>query len=167
MDIMEYTKNTNPHYYEENEAYSNCGSFAFNVEEWYDPESDFEIDVGYVGDWIVEMVDNGFSCDEVADIYAEKLAESVLNDFFGEVREILFPWQVKDNEELIAFRGYCRYETNEDSYPDYDFHFKVFRNGIWQEKCGRHPVKFCTEDDWTYMTRTYNSYTIYFAHLVN
>ena len=163
---MEYTKNTNPNFYEENECSSNCGSFAFNVEEWYDPERDFEIEVGYISDWMVEMVDNGYSCDEVADIYAEGLAESVLNDFFGEIREVYFPSEVNENEELIALRGYCRYETGEDYIPDYDFHFKVFRNGIWQEKCGSEPVKFCTADDWTYMTRTYNSETIYFAHKV-
>jgi hypothetical protein len=163
---MEYTKNSDPNYFEENEAWSNCGSFAFNIEEWYDPECDFEIDVGYIGDWMMEMVDNGYSCDEVADIYTERLVESVLNDFFGEVREVCFPSEIQENEELIALRGCCRYETNEDNYPDYDFHFKVLRNGIWQEKCGQLPVKFCTEDDWTYMTRTYNSETIYFAHQI-
>ena len=163
---MEYTKNTNPHYYEENEAYSNCGSFAFNIEEWYNPEIDLEAQVFYVGSWMLEMLDDGYTCDEVADIYAEILADSILEDFAGEIREVFSPSQVHDDEELIAFRGYCRYEIEEDQFPDYDFHFKVLRNGIWQEKCGRRPVKFCTLDDWNYMTRTYNSITFYFAHRV-
>lgn len=164
---MEYTKNTNPNFYEENECSSNCGSFAFNVEEWYDPEQDFILDVGYIDEWMIEMVESGYNCDEVADMYAESLAESVMRDFEGEVREVFYPAEVEPNEELIAFRGYCRYESGEDWVPDYDFHFKVLRDGIWQEKCGHYPVKFCTEDDWTYMTRTYNSETIYFAHQIN
>ena len=164
---MEYTKNTNPNFYAENESNSNCGSFAFNVEEWYNPEIDLEAEVLYIGTWMAELIDSGYSCDEVADIYVETLAESVLKDFEGEIREILFPSQIHNDEELIAFRGYCRYEIGEDYLPDYDFHFKVLRNGIWQEKCGSLPVKFCTEDDWTYTTRTYNSETLYFAHRID
>lgn len=164
---MEYTKNSDPNYFEDNSECANCGSFAFNVEEWYNPELDLEEEVLYIGAWMAELIDNGYSCDEVADIYAEILTESVLRDFEGEIREILFPSQVHNDEELIAFRGYCRYETGEDYIPDYDFHFKVFRDGIWQEKCGSQPVKFCTADDWTYMTRTYNSETIYFAHRID
>ena len=164
---MEYTKNSDPNYFEDNPECANCGSFAFNVEEWYDPEEDFILDVGYIDEWMKEMVESGYNCDEVADMYAESLAESVMRDFEGEVREVFLPTEVEPNEELIAFRGYCRYESEEDWVPDYDFHFKVLRDGIWQEKCGHYPVKFCTEDDWTYMTRTYNSNTIYFAHQIN
>lgn len=164
---MEYTKNTDPNYFDEYQGYSNCGSFAFNVEEWYDPEIDFEESVGYIDDWIVEMHNNGYSNDEIADIYTEAITERILNDFFGEIREVYYPSDVNSNEELIALRGWCHYDEDDCSnYADYDFHFKVFRNGIWQEKCGRQPVKFCTEDEWSYGTRTYNSITIYFAHEV-
>lgn len=163
---MEYTKNSNPNYYEENVEFSNCGSFAFNIEEWYNPGSDFVADFGSIEDWMMEMSLNGYNCDEIADIYAEELAKFIIEDFKEEIREITNFSEVKSNEELIAFRTCCRYETNEDWVPDFDFHFKVFRDGVWKEKCGSCPVRFCTEDDWAYVTRIYNSNTIYFAHQI-
>ena len=70
---MEYTKNSDPNYFEDNPECANCGSFAFNVEEWYDPEQDFILDVGYIDEWMKEMVESGYNCDEVADMYAVKL----------------------------------------------------------------------------------------------
>lgn len=161
---MEYTKNSDPNYYEYNSEYANCGSFAFNVEEWYDPEDEFENEVGYIDDWIMEMSDNGYSADEIADIYTEAITERVLKDFTNEIREITYPSEANDNEEVVALRGWC-YEDI-DNFAEWDFHFKVLRNGIWQEKCGREPVKFCLEDEWSYGFRTYNSNTIYFAHKI-
>ena len=160
---MEYTRNSDSEYYNKNCAHANCGSFAFNIEEWYDPEIDFKSMVGYIDEWVTNMHDEGYSDDEIADIYIEAIAERVLDDFSGELREIYYLSDVNVDEELIALRGWCFY-SNE--YSDYDFHFKVLRNGIWQEKCGTQPIKFCLEDDWTYTTRTYNSITIYFAHKI-
>ena len=61
------------------------------------------------------------------------------------------------DEELIAFRAF----VNEDC--NWDFHFKVLRNGLWQEKCGSDPVRFCEEDDWHNGLVEYISYTSYFA----
>ena len=162
---MEYTKNTDPNYFIAYPEESNCGSYALNVEEWYDPESELFNLVGYINEWIDELYDMGYSVDEIADIYAEKLVEKILSDFEGEIREIYYPSEVDTDEELIAFRGWCYVDI--DNWVDYDFHFKVFRDGFWKEKCGHGPVRFCTEDDWSYGFRTYNSETIYFAHKIN
>ena len=163
---MEYTKNSNPNYYEENVESANCGSFALNIKEWYNPEAIVISKVDCIDTWILELLEHGYSCDEAADFYVEEIAEAVLSDFPKEIRQINSPSELQPSEELIALRTSCKYEEGEDWMPDFDFHFKVFRDGIWQEKCGSRPVKFCTEDEWTYMVRTYNSYTIYFAHQI-
>ena len=95
---MEYTKNTNPHYYEENQNCSNCGSFAFQIEEWSLLDEYFEEDMGVsVEEWIDNCIWNG--CDE----------------------------------------------------------------GMWLEKCGSDPTRFCEKDDWHNGLMEYISYTSYFA----
>ena len=160
-----YTHNTNPNYYKENYAFSNCGSYAFNIEEWYDADNGFEWEVGNIDSWVTEMA-TYYSDEEISEMYSKAVVEQIFDDFDEEIRELssesdpLLP-----NEELVAFRGYCEYfEDSGDS--DYDFHFKVFRDGQWMEKCGSCPVQPCTLEDWSYDYRTYNSKTYFFAHAV-
>ena len=161
---MEYTKNLNPAYFEEFPTKANCGSFAFNIEEWYDPIGDEYFSAEDRDEWIREMYNNDYSLDELADMYVEELTEQVLKDFNLEIRLITHFSEVQSNEEVIALRAWCYY--SEDDWSDWDFHFKVLRDGIWQEKCGCESVRFCLKDEWSYGTRTYNSETIYFAHRV-
>lgn len=161
---MEYTKNLNPAYFEEFPTEANCGSFAFNIEEWYNPEKHFIASVGNIDKWIQEMYESGYSLDELANIYVEDLVGQVLEDFHLEIRLITRFSEVQSNEEVIALRAWCYY--SEDDWSDWDFHFKVLRDGIWQEKCGCESVRFCLRDEWSYGTRTYNSETVYFAHRV-
>ena len=69
------------------------------------------------------------------------------------------------DEELIAFRTYCIYDEEEgwEPCPVWDFHFRVFRDGRWQEKQGSWPVNDCCDmDDWG----RYDSEIFYFAHKV-
>ena len=39
---MEYTRNSDPEYYNKNRARANCGSYALRLREWYDPEDYLE-----------------------------------------------------------------------------------------------------------------------------
>ncbi len=147
---MNYTKNYNPHYYDENQRWSNCGSFAFQIEEWYSPSEDFDVE-----EWIEEGYKCGCDDYDLADSFVEQLVPIILNDF-DDVRFIVNEDELKSDEELIAFRTWVE-EGN------WDFHFKVLRDGLWQEKCGSDPVRFCSEDDWHNGLMDYNSYTVYFA----
>lgn len=162
---MEYfTRNSDPDYYEKNCGSSNCGSYAFNIKEWYDADHDFSDEVGDVFDWIRDMAES-YDNDEISDIYAEAVAETILNDFEGEIRELDEEDSIIDfDEELIAFRTFCIYD--DDGWTNFDFHFKVFRDGGWKEKCGSSEVRFCTLEDWTNGINTYTSKVYYFAHKV-
>lgn len=154
---MNYTRNHNPNYYEECQHYANCGSFAFQIEEWYSPDEYFEDNEGIcVENWICEGLESG--CDEfdLSDGLAEILTNYILNDF-DDVRYMWSPAELQDNEELIAFRTFV------DSDYNWDFHFKVFRDGRWQEKCGSDPIRFCDEWDWNNGALEYISSTYYFA----
>lgn len=156
-DYMNYTRNHNPNFYEENRSVANCGSFAFQVEEWYSPDECFEDDQGiYVEEWIEQGFASGSDKFDLADNFAEILASYILNDF-EDVRYLFWPSEVQDDEELIAFRTFI------DEDGNWDFHFKVYRNGLWQEKCGSDPVRFCDEWDWNNGLTEYISYTLYFA----
>ncbi len=155
---MEYTRNSNPNFYKENQTMSNCGSFAFNIEEWYSPDTDFIDDYGDIEEWISTNLQYSDEW-EVSDLFAHMLAEYILRDF-SDVRYLICADEIEPNEELIAFRTF----VNEDEM--WDFHFKVFRNGEWQEKCGSGPVKFCEEDEWQTGVNSYISETLYFAKLI-
>jgi hypothetical protein len=79
-------------------------------------------------------------------MYGDILVQGILEEFNGEL-EICGGWPPKtDDVELIAFSTYCY--ANSSKYSDYDYHFKVFRDGKWMEKCGSGPVEECTEDGW-------------------
>ena len=154
---MEYTRNHNPNYFDECQRFANCGSFAFNIEEWYSPDEYFEEDTGYcVEEWIDHCVWNGWDEYDMSDAFADMLVKYILLDF-DDVRTVSYAADVKSNEELIAFRTFVTCEGG------WDFHFKVLRDGMWLEKCGVDPVRFCEKDDWHNGLMEYISTTIYFA----
>lgn len=154
---MNYTQNHDPNYYEKHQGSSNCGSFAFQIEEWYSPDEYFEDIQGQsIEEWIERGLEVGYDEWELSDLLADLLSDYVLMDF-EDVRYLWSPAEVQDNEELIAFRAFVSDDCN------WDFHFKVLRDGLWQEKCGSDPVRFCSEDDWHNGLMDYNSYTVYFA----
>ena len=122
---MNYTQNHDPNYYEKHQGSSNCGSFAFQIKEWYSPDEEFENEMGYdIDEWVEQGIKNGWDEWDMSDWLANTLVEYILSE---------------------------------------DFHFKVLRNGLWQEKCGSDPVRFCEEDDWHNGLVEYISYTSYFA----
>lgn len=162
---MSYTKNTDPNYFIDYQQDSNCGSYAFNIKEWYNPELNLVIEAGSIEERILDLLDEGWSNEEISELYSNSLVKSIFHDFGNEVKEVDYDYKPEENEELIAFRTYCIGNLME-GYADWDFHFKVFRNGLWMEKNGRQPVRFCLEDEWEYGIRSYISNTIYFAHKI-
>lgn len=141
---MYYTRNSDLSYYETHRHDANCGSYALRLNEWYDLDYYFEDVTGYyIGEWITEKSEEGYNDYEISTMYGDILVQGILEEFDGEL-EICGGWPPKtDGVELIAFSTYCY-----ANYGDYDYHFKVFRDGKWMEKCGSGPVEECTEDSW-------------------
>lgn len=162
--MINYKRNSNPKYYEEHCDEANCGSYALNLQGWYDPEGYFCDMYGceYPNDVMEILYENGYDEDEMNQIYVDTLVEGILKEFKDELRLLRWNDKPKNNEELIAFRTYVFFDEEYCDDFAYDFHFKVFRNGKWMEKQGWHEVKECTKDEWGY----YNSKTYYFAHKI-
>lgn len=139
---MKYTPNRDPAYYSEanNQVLTNCGSLALNIEEWYSPDEEFEMDDL---DMAVVLSDEGESDDEILNFLFERNVEKILEDFvvdFDIHRVDSKDYPLKPNEELIAFRQ-CFNRTFYDENVVVDYHFRVKRNGKWIEKMGAGPVK--------------------------
>ena len=135
---MEYTRNSDPEYYDKNRYCANCGSYALRLCEWYDPETYLmdQTDTVYVEEWIEHMALNGYDNYDITD-------------------------PTTSDKELIAFNGFCSCDDNYNI--DYDFHFKVFRDGMWSEKPGCEPVKFCELEEWG----RYTGEPVYMYHKID
>ena len=154
-----YTRNSDPNFFQTH--YTNCGSFALNIQEWYSPDEVFIDEYGDVEDWINDCYMMGMSEDEISDEFSWKLVDIILEDFNDLMYRSNFdPADLEPGEELIAFRATCE-ETGM-----WDFHFKVFRNGHWQEKVGSNPVQDCSGYDWSNGAMEYVSTTHYFVKKV-
>ena len=162
---MKYTRNTDPQLYIDHQRETNCGSFALNLCEWYEPEIDV-CDEDYLYDWLYELALEGADPIEVANRYNEAVFERVGYEFDIEDAEYAFGEPVAiEGKELIGLRAYCEFEADEfEEYWDieWDFHFRVFRDGKWMEKNGSQAVHECDINDWG----KYNSDTIYFYHRI-
>ena len=156
---MIYSRNTNLDYYIDEQEYTNCGSYALRLNEWYDPEDYFERRIGNICDWIGDQTDAGYSDEEISNIYGEILFEGISEEFANEI-ELWNGMPPAPGTELIAFNTFCRWD--DDWGADWDFHFKVLRDGKWMEKCGPLPVEECDEYDWG----RYIGTPIYFCHRI-
>ena len=158
--MINYVRNSDPNYYVEKYEEANCGSYALNLQGWYDPEGYFcsWYDCEYVDDGLLELLQCGYSEDEVNEIYAEVLVDGIMSEFEGEIRLVDRYDLIDDDEELIAFRTFALFEG--DEFINSDFHFRVYRDGTWMEKQGWHPVEECEEEEWG----MYDSQIYYFAH---
>ena len=141
---MNYTRNSDLTYYETHRHEANCGSYALRLNEWYDLDYYFEDVTGYyIDEWINEKSEEGYNEYEISTMYGEILVQGILKEFEDEL-ELCSGWPPKTNDvELIAFSTYCY-----PGFADYDYHFKVLRDGKLMEKCGMEPVQECTEDGW-------------------
>lgn len=134
-----FTSNHNPHYYEENEMFTNCGSYAFNIKEWYGPDDRFNEDDIELGNRLYK--EDLLDADDILELLYDRDVNQILEDF--DVKQVFnknIP--LKQNEELIAFRMCVNpYAPTEEEPLFIDYHFRVKRNGIWSEKNGSHEIK--------------------------
>ena len=145
-------KNTTIHSY-------NCGGYALRTYSWYQPyndEEDFVWDLGnlYMGE------------EELARGALESCVDYMLEEFGEDLRVVADGEYDPQTEELIAFRTSTDDETDSYDWPDFDFHFKVFRDGKWMEKCGTEEIREADPDNWIIGCYVYNSDTVYLAHKV-
>lgn len=161
---MKYTYNSNLTHYIDCQEDTNCGSYALRINEWYDLDEDFETEYGDIDTWIEELYTNGYSDEEISNMYAYTLVDFILQDFDSTlflIKDAQPPYILGENEELIAFATFCYYD-DEDYYSNWDYHFKVYRNGQWKEKCGCDPIRSCDISDWG----RYISDVFYFIHKI-
>lgn len=159
---MNYTRNSDMNYYDSDSMYTNCGSYALRLKEWYDPEDYFCIREGYPDEWAEEKSREGYTNEEISAMYGDILVEGMLEEFAGELELCDGQPPSTNDKELIAFNTFCYVDEDEGYYADVDFHFKVFRNNQWMEKCGWSPVEECKKDDWG----RYIGKVFYFYHKI-
>lgn len=154
----------------------NCGGYALKTFSWYHPYKFF------AWEYIEKLLDDGYDCNEIVDRILQLSCDNMLEDFGSKIRLIDYTdhdrgdaiekkllAQLHTNEELIAFRigleiDDTRMYEDEAVVEDYDFHYRVYRNGCWQEKIGNGMIGYCdfTEDIWDGYC-TYDSPIYYFA----
>lgn len=135
----------------------NCGGYAFETYSWYSP-GDFSEDEDSVSGFLLNIMDS--------DLYYEVDIPELLFDFCIEGILKTFPTYKRISEEearclplstkIIAFRTYF------EDFGDYDYHFKVRKNGVWSHKRGSSKIKECTLEKWSYIDCSYDSPTAYF-----
>lgn len=146
---MQYTHNSDLTYYEKYSRDTNCGSYALRLNEWYPLDERFEDEMGMdIDKWAYKEGRRGVSDEELTSVYSEVLLNCLLEDFEGELKVCDGALPTSDNVELIAFNTFCSYNEKRRYPVDSDFHFKVFRDGVWKEKCGCGKVKECDEFSW-------------------
>ena len=158
-----YIRNSDPTLFEKDQANTNCGSFALNVTEWYTPyliDNDTSIDDGNLSyytemdrnDWAYELVQDGYSVQEVMEFLIEKDWEFILKSC---------PWLIPIHKEeivptdrVIAYRLSLELPdklSEFDLEENGDFHFRVMIDGEWWEKNGGgpiHKVEEMNEEPW-------------------
>lgn len=132
---MKFEINRDPDYFKKYSIFTNCGSFAFNIQDWYSPDEEYDLDDLELAYELLDVK----KMDEVdvIDILFERNVEQILHDFELKVTQDM-DYPLKEDEELIAFRM-CVNFYDEELVVDY--HFRVKRKGQWMEKCGCGPVR--------------------------
>lgn len=137
----------------------NCGGYALRTYSWYLPYEDED-------ELNQEVASYNYDEDELAEELTDHCVERILEDFDGAVT-IAFSDTSYDpaQYELIAFRVSVD-ECNFYECEDWDFHFKVLRDGRWMEKNGSESIHECDEDDWDGPGYFYNGDTVYLLHKI-
>lgn len=136
---MPFTPNYEPNYFEEHSFFTNCGSFAFNIQEWYSPDDRFIEDDIELGNRLYK--ENLLDINGILKLLYNRDVEQILKDF-NLVQVTNKDVTLKKDEELIAFRMCVNPDAPTEDEPLYiDYHFRVKRNGMWMEKIGRNEVK--------------------------
>lgn len=136
----------------------NCGGYALRTFAWYCPYEDEE-------DFIWDLDSQHIEGEELAQAALNSCVDYMLDEFEGDLRVIADKEYNPQTEELIAFRTSTDDESDYE-WPNLDFHFKVFRDGKWMEKCGSELIHEAVPDEWEIGGYIYNSDTIYLAHRI-
>lgn len=124
----------------------NCGGYALGTFDWYLPYDDFSV------------ADRVLFGNENPDDVLRDMANFILDEFNGYIREISDFHELHENENAVAFR------ISED-----DFHFILRQNnGHWYHKRGSHPIesikkKDVFDDEWYNGGISYDTDIILFA----
>lgn len=129
----------------------NCGSYAFNLVEWFLPVyPDVEEDEEVMWENRHNCIQNWVDCTQTKIEAISNLLEEdvgVILSLFPEVQRIT--WNEVSNipkeKRLIAYRLMVIVDE-EKEVIDTDFHFKVRINGRWSEKSGSAYIHSCSEE---------------------
>lgn len=117
----------------------NCGGWAFQTFDWFTPYN------------MEKMKSRFYDLESCIYIEVEKIQDRFLWEdvdymlgTFDNLRVIDSIDEVSEKSTVIAYR--IGVFEDVDEY-DYDFHFKVRRNGVWSEKIGGYSIQSCTEED--------------------
>lgn len=150
----------------------NCGGFALSIYNWVTPY--IVTDNGYVNEEGLYTDDEREAL--MRDLYEmdwsdEEIEEEILSrdvDFLLHSYPFLEEINLEDcdeNETIIAYRLFIRWDEDTGDIEDTDFHFKVRYHGFWFEKMGSEQITLCDLDadkPWQYR----DDYTIYTSRIV-
>lgn len=151
----------------------NCGGFALSIYDWVTPyskasypnenENEYTDDDRealmlelYEANWLIEDIEN-----EIIKRDADYLLHTY--PFLNQVN----PKNCANDDTLIAYRIFIKWDTENGLVEDTDFHFKVRYHGYWFEKMGSGTISICNLDadkPWSYgEDLIYTSKIIYFT----
>lgn len=135
----------------------NCGGYALKTFSWFYPYdaggrycdilnmSENKTLYGRT-DYIIYLLEQEYKKDEIQNILLKNDKKFMLSLFHDSLRELESPRETLDDEELIAYRICLNIENinyeeyDEDSIYE-DFHFLVFRDGVWKHKPGSREIE--------------------------
>lgn len=135
----------------------NCGGYALKTFSWFYP---YDTGGEYCEilnmpenktlygrtDYIIYLLEQGYKKDEIQNILLKNDKKFMLSLFHDSLRELESPRETLDDEELIAYRICLNIENiNHEEYDEdsiyEDFHFLVFRDGVWKHKPGSREIE--------------------------
>lgn len=162
---------TRDNFWESGIPWLNCGSFALGVDEWFTPYED-RMGVGEnklfynIEDEISYRLAEGLSLEETYEALLDEDSHEILNKC---------PWcrlvstveAKKHTTNIVAYR-LAIVVDDDGEVLDYDFHFRLLKDGVWCEKCGGRPTRECREQDWNIFEKPWdtNSNIIYDSPIV-
>ena len=161
---MEFTQNTiGDKWYKIHTEMTNCGSYAFNILEWYSPWPKRESAETFIDRKLNSDYSN---LPQLVEQIMEMCTERILQDFASKnIVKISDPRQVHQDQDVVAFR-IAAVPGDKDNFTETDFHFRVCRDGRWTEKVGSKEIRECgfSEDNWPFTHDIeYDSPIIYFV----
>ncbi len=164
MSREKYIDNTiGINWYLNNPDITNCGSYAFNILNWYNPWPKRQSAAELID---MQLAPDHRNLQSLKRNIMRICSKKILEDFKSKnIKQISSPKFYKPNKDLIAFRIAVA-PGDWDNCTETDFHFRVFRDGYWSEKSGsEREIHFCdfTEDTWfTATDLAYDSPIMYF-----